>query len=72
MDRGLTPFRIQKFLGGLRYPAPKPAVIDHARCRGADARVLDALAMLPERDFESPVEVSRRVGESAHRRAGAA
>jgi hypothetical protein len=72
MNRVLTPFRIQKFLGGLRYPVRKPAVIDHARGRGADAHVLDALAMLPERDFESPVELSRQVGEYALRRARAA
>ncbi len=69
MDTALTPFRIQKFLGGLRYPVRKPEVIDHARGRGADARVLGALEMLPECNFESPVELSRRVGEHALRRA---
>ena len=72
MERGLTPFRIQKFLGGLRYPAHKPEVIHHARCRGADARVLGALELLPERRFASPVDLSRQVGEPALRHASAA
>ena len=71
MDRALTPFRIQKFLGGLRYPVRKPAVIDHARGRGADEGVLSALELLPECDFVSPVELSRRVGEHALKRARA-
>jgi hypothetical protein len=33
-----TPFRIQKFLGGLRYPARKYQVLERARSRGADAQ----------------------------------
>lgn len=69
MTKALTPFRIQKFLGGLRYPAAKPQVLEHARRRGADSPVLDALDCLPEREFTSPVDLSRQVGEQALRRA---
>jgi hypothetical protein len=69
MRQALTPFRIQKYLGGLRYPARKPQVLDHARHRGADATVLEALGSLPERNFESPVDLSRHVGGAALRRA---
>ena len=59
----LTPFRIQKFLGGLRYPARKPQVLERARQRGADEQVLGALRRLPDdRTFDSPIALSREVG----------
>jgi hypothetical protein len=59
----LTPFRIQKFLGGLRYPARKEQVLERARQRGADERVLGALHTLPDRAYESPISISRQIGQ---------
>ena len=61
-----TPFRVQKFLAGLNYPACKPQVIARARARGADPLVLRLLAYLPERPYESPVALSSEVGRQAH------
>lgn len=60
-----SPFRIQKFLGGLRYPARKHEVMERARSRGADAQLMDLLASLPERDYESPISLSCEVGRQA-------
>lgn len=60
-----SPFRIQKFLGGLRYPACKHQVLERARSRGADAQLMDLLAFLPERDYESPISLSCEVGRQA-------
>lgn len=60
-----SPFRVQKFLGGLRYPARKREVIERARARGADVGVLRLLVRLPERPYESPVALSREVGRQA-------
>ena len=58
----LTPFRIQKFLGGLRYPARKEQVLERARERGADEQVLGALRRLPDdRAYDSPISLSREV-----------
>jgi hypothetical protein len=62
MNSRLTPFRIQKFLAGLRYPAGKSQVLERARERGADQGVLAALQRLPDRAWESPVALSREVG----------
>ena len=59
-------FRVQKFLGGLRYPAGKPQILAHAREKGADEQTLRALDHLPERDYESPVSLSCEVGRIAH------
>jgi len=57
-----SPFRVQKFLAGLRYPAGKHEVLERARSRGADAQLLSVLMLLPERDYESPVSLSCEVG----------
>lgn len=63
----MTPsrFRIQKFLGGLRYPAQKDDVLGHARGRGADAQVMRLLDLLPKRPYESPISVSCELGRQA-------
>lgn len=58
-----NPIQLQKFLGGLDYPAGKAAIVDKARQEGADQAVLDTLERLPEREYESPVAVSRAVGQ---------
>ena len=60
-----SPFRVQKFLAGLRYPARKHDVLERARSRGADAELLSVLTLLPERDYESPISVSCEVGRQA-------
>lgn len=64
MNRGpiVTPFRIQKYLAGLRYPAAKAEVLERARQRGADEGILAVLERLPERAWDSPVALSRDVG----------
>ena len=62
MKAMLTPFRIQKFLGGLRYPARKSQVLERARQRGADEDVMAALRRLPDRAWDSPISLSRDVG----------
>jgi hypothetical protein len=56
------PFRVQKFLAGIRYPAPKREVVERARSRGADAELLGVLRLLPEREYESPISVSCEIG----------
>lgn len=62
-----SPFRVQKFLAGLRYPARKQQVLERARSRGADAQLIGLLLLLPERDYESPISLSCEVGRQAER-----
>jgi hypothetical protein len=62
MNPVVTPFRIQKFLGGLRYPARKAQVLERARERGADEQVMAALNRLPDRAWDNPISLSRDVG----------
>jgi hypothetical protein len=58
-------FRVQKYLGGLRYPAAKPQIVECARAKGADEVTMHALVRLPEREYESPISLSREVAAAA-------
>ncbi|HWG00987.1 MAG TPA: DUF2795 domain-containing protein [Trebonia sp.] len=53
--------KVQKFLGGISYPASKEQLIDHARGKNADQDVLDALQDLPDREYDGPNAVSQAV-----------
>lgn len=62
LSGGVMAFRIQKYLGGLRYPAHKPQIVERARALGADPQVMRALLSIPERTYESPIVLSCEVG----------
>lgn len=59
---GVMAFRIQKYLGGLRYPAHKPQIVERARTLGADPHVMRALVGIADRVYESPIVLSCEVG----------
>lgn len=52
---------VQKYLGGVDYPANKDELVRSAEESGAGGEVLDWLRSLPDRDYESPTEVSEAV-----------
>lgn len=57
-----NPIHIQKFLSGLDYPVKKQRLIQKAKEHGADEPVLHALERIPNKEYESPISVSREVG----------
>lgn len=57
----VNPIRLQKFLGGVDYPARKDTLVRHAKDRGADDVVQRALEGLPERQYDAPTDVSRAI-----------
>ena len=59
--RSLSPFRVQKYLAGIRYPACKREVLERAGARGADGEVLRALKDIADRDYDSPIELAREI-----------
>lgn len=58
-----NPVQVQKFLGGLDYPVGKQDILDKAKEQGADDKVMKALEQIPDREYASPVAVSREVGK---------
>ena len=53
--------QVQKFLGGMDYPASKEDIVRTATDAGADRDVLDALEGLPDREYDGPTAVSEAV-----------
>jgi hypothetical protein len=54
-----NPVRLQKYLGGVDYPAGKEQLIRKAEENGADEQVVDLLRRLPERTYDGPSGVSK-------------
>ena len=58
----VNPVQVQKFLGGIDYPATKDEILETARRRGADADVMNALQRIAEREYDGPNAVSEELG----------
>ena len=58
-----NPIDVQRYLGGVDYPASKETLVETARGGGADDEVLDALESLPDRDYDSPTDVTSAVAD---------
>jgi hypothetical protein len=58
-----NPIQIQKFLGGIDYPANRDALISRAKESGADSNVLDALQNIPDKEYDGPTAVSSAVSD---------
>jgi hypothetical protein len=60
-----TPVDVQKYLGGINYPANRRQVIDTARSHGADENIIRTLEEnLPDRTYDGPNAISRELGKS--------
>lgn len=63
MNQAPNPIDLQKHLRGVDYPAGRDDLVSAARRTGADEVVLDALAALPDRRYETPADVTGEVFE---------
>ena len=59
-----NPIQVQKFLGGVDYPATRETLLSHAKDSGADSNVLDALGNSPDKEYDSPTAVSSAVSDA--------
>lgn len=60
----INPIQMQKSLKGMDYPASKEELVKHAEQQGADEDVRAVLAQLPDRQYETPADVSKAVGQA--------
>lgn len=67
-----SPKEVEKSLHGVDYPAKKQDLINHAKSHGADQQVMETLKQLPEQNFESPIGVTKALGELDRRSGGTA
>jgi hypothetical protein len=58
----VNPVQVQSFLEGVGYPTHKQRLVEETRSRGASRDVRETIERLPERQFNSPTEVSEAIG----------
>ncbi len=58
-----SPIDVQKSLKGIDFPATKDDILSRARDGGASEEIMAELEQLPERDYDSPAEISRELGK---------
>lgn len=57
---------VEKYIGGIDFPASKDQLIDHARDKGAPKEVLELMQDFPDQQYGSAIDVSRGVGQVKH------
>ena len=58
-----APLEIEPYLRGVRYPANKNDLVNHARQLGASQDMLETLSNLQQSIFNTPADVNRAIGE---------
>jgi hypothetical protein len=58
-----NPAEVEKCLKGVNYPAKKEDLVKHAEKQGANKDIIDTLREMREENFNSPIDVSKAVGE---------
>jgi hypothetical protein len=59
----VSPATLEKYLTGINYPCSRQELVNHARHQNAPQDVIQTLQNLPRDKFNSPVDISRAVGE---------
>jgi hypothetical protein len=62
MSESPNPIQVQKFLGGMDYPASKDQIVSKAEESGADDNVLEALRGIPDKQYDAPTAISAELG----------
>jgi predicted Ser/Thr protein kinase len=63
MLKTVSTSQVQNYLENIQYPCTQQDLFDTAEGEGADADVLDILDDLPEREYESPIDVNRAIND---------
>jgi hypothetical protein len=59
----VTITEVQKYIEGIDFPVGKTQLLDHARQNEAPDEILEFMQEFPSRQYGSPVDVSRVVGQ---------
>lgn len=57
-----SPIAVENFLKGLDFPADKKALVTKARSNHAPDDVMKTIQKLPEKSYNSPVDISKEIG----------
>jgi hypothetical protein len=62
----ITISEVQKYIDGIDFPVGKTQLLDHARQNDAPDEILDFIQEFPSRQYGSPMDVSRVMGQMTH------
>lgn len=57
-----SPAAVERYLKGMKYPADKNNLVSKAKENSAPADVMHVLDKFTEKDYHSPIDVSKEVG----------
>ena len=63
MSDSPNPIQVQKYLGGIDYPASKADIVEKATSAGADSDIIDALNGIADREYDGPTAVSQEISK---------
>ncbi len=58
----VSPAQVEFYLKGIKFPANKQDIIQQAEDNGADKPVLNILGSLKEKEYHSPIDISKSIG----------
>jgi len=59
----VSPAQVEFYLKGIKFPANKQDIIQQAEDNGADKPVLNILGSLREKEYHSPIDISKAIGK---------
>lgn len=55
---------VNRFIGGVDFPANKKDLIEHARGKDAPREVLDLMENFPDQEYRSATDVGQAIGDA--------
>jgi hypothetical protein len=59
----VSPAQVEKSIKGIKFPASKQDLIQQAEGNNANDDVLNILDNVPDKQFNSPVDISKAIGK---------
>lgn len=59
----VSPAQVEKSIKGIKFPASKQELIQQAESNNANDDVLNILENVPDKQFNSPVDISKAIGK---------
>jgi hypothetical protein len=59
----VSPAIVEKYLAGVHYPTEKKNLFDNAQNRDAPTEVLNLIKKLPEKTYNSPIDITKEIGK---------
>ncbi|WP_414468990.1 DUF2795 domain-containing protein [Methanobacterium sp. ACI-7] len=59
----VSPAQVEKCIKGIKFPASKQELIQQAEGNNANEDVLNILESVPDKQFNSPVDITKAIGK---------